>query len=256
MADRTYEALLIYSAWDEELAKKLWRTLQAKGLNITQHQDPDGPFLNTETVFDNMVNAIEMSDKILVFFTKKAVESGFVSLEIMLALEKSQRLGQMCLYLIALGLGEEEICSLKQGLLGSVPHIPVNVNIEGWEDNLLTGLRGINSLFTVKSTNFYYEKQLRSALLIRSSHSYRLYLSISILTLDAPIATKVDCFSRLLKCLRSLYGKQCGPNQTALIGPVCSGSTLFASILNLSVILGNYLQRTTSADNIFTCIFF
>ena len=32
-----------------------------------------------------------------------------------------------------------------------------------------------------------------------------------ILTLNAPIATKVVCFSRLLKCLRSLYGKQCGP---------------------------------------------
>ena len=26
-----------------------------------------------------------------------------------------------------------------------------------------------------------------------------------------PIATKVVCFSCLLKCLRSLYGKQCGP---------------------------------------------
>ena len=31
------------------------------------------------------------------------------------------------------------------------------------------------------------------------------------LTLKVPIATKVVCFSRLLKCLRSLYGKQCGP---------------------------------------------
>ena len=34
---------------------------------------------------------------------------------------------------------------------------------------------------------------------------------ISTLTLNAPISTKVVCFSRLLKCLRSLYGKQCGP---------------------------------------------
>ena len=41
------------------------------------------------------------------------------------------------------------------------------------------------------------------------------------------------------------------PDQTAPIGAVCSGSTLFASILNLSVMLGNYLQQTTSADNIF-----
>ena len=41
------------------------------------------------------------------------------------------------------------------------------------------------------------------------------------------------------------------PDQTAPIGPDCSGSTLFASILNLSVMLGNFLQQTTSADNIF-----
>ena len=38
------------------------------------------------------------------------------------------------------------------------------------------------------------------------------------------------------------------PNQTAPIGAVCSGSTLFASILNLSVMLGNFLQQKTSAD--------
>ena len=44
------------------------------------------------------------------------------------------------------------------------------------------------------------------------------------------------------------------PDQTALL--VCSGSTLFPSILNLSVMLGNYLQQTTSADDIFRCIFF
>ena len=45
-------------------------------------------------------------------------------------------------------------------------------------------------------------------------------------------------------------------NQTAPIGAVCSGSTLFASILNSSIILGNFLQQTTSADDIFKCIFF
>ena len=39
-------------------------------------------------------------------------------------------------------------------------------------------------------------------------------------------------------------------DQTAPIGAVSSGSTLFASILNLSVMLGNYLQQSTSADEI------
>ena len=46
------------------------------------------------------------------------------------------------------------------------------------------------------------------------------------------------------------------PDQPAPIGIVCFGSTLFASMLNLSVMLGNYLQQTTSADDIFRCIFF
>ena len=46
------------------------------------------------------------------------------------------------------------------------------------------------------------------------------------------------------------------PDQTAFIGAVFSGPRLFASILNLSVLLGNYLQQTTSADDIFRCIFF
>ena len=46
------------------------------------------------------------------------------------------------------------------------------------------------------------------------------------------------------------------PDQTAPIGAVCSGSTLFASTSNLSSMLGNSLQQTTSAGNIFRCIFF
>ena len=40
-------------------------------------------------------------------------------------------------------------------------------------------------------------------------------------------------------------------DQTAPIGAVCSGSMLFASILDSSVMLGNYLQQTTSTNNIF-----
>ena len=40
------------------------------------------------------------------------------------------------------------------------------------------------------------------------------------------------------------------PDQTA------PGSTLFTSIPNSSVMIGNYLQQTTSADDIFSCIFF
>ena len=46
------------------------------------------------------------------------------------------------------------------------------------------------------------------------------------------------------------------PYQTAPNGALSSGSTLFVSILNSSVMLGNYLQQMTSADDIYRCIFF
>ena len=41
------------------------------------------------------------------------------------------------------------------------------------------------------------------------------------------------------------------PEQTAPIGAVCSGSTLFASILNVLEMLGDYLQQTTFSDAFF-----
>ena len=60
--------------------------------------------------------------------------------------------------------------------------------------------------------------------------------------------------SRLLfssaEMFKNLFGKQCGPR----LDCSCSGSTLFASILNSSVMLGNYSQQTTSADDNFKCI--
>ena len=45
------------------------------------------------------------------------------------------------------------------------------------------------------------------------------------------------------------------PDQTALLGAVCSGSTLFASILNLSVMLGKYLQQTTQQTTFSDALF-
>ena len=41
-------------------------------------------------------------------------------------------------------------------------------------------------------------------------------------------------------------------DQTGPIGAVCSGSVLFASTLNSSVMIGNYLQQTTFSDAFFS----
>ena len=57
------------------------------------------------------------------------------------------------------------------------------------------------------------QQSIRSACAyVQSDQSLASRLSIlRLLNLNAPIATKVICFSRLLKCLRGLYGKQYGP---------------------------------------------
>ena len=65
----------------------------------------------------------------------------------------------------------------------------------------------------------------------------------TVLTLNAPIVTKVVCFSRLLKCLRSIYR-----SSLFWVHAVCF-------FTYSSVKLGNYLQQT-SADDIFRYIFF
>ena len=49
--------------------------------------------------------------------------------------------------------------------------------------------------------------------------------------------------------------KSVDPDQTTPIGAVCSGSTLIASIPNLSLMLGNDLQQTPLTEDIFRCIF-
>ena len=42
------------------------------------------------------------------------------------------------------------------------------------------------------------------------------------------------------------------PDPTTSVGAVCSGSKLFACILNKSVMLGNYLQQTTFQMHFFS----
>ena len=67
---------------------------------------------------------------------------------------------------------------------------------------------------------------------------------------------KSSAFSSAEMFKKPLWPNSVNPDQIAPIGAVCSGSTLFASILNASEMLGNCLQQTPSADDILRCILF
>ena len=80
-----------------------------------------------------------------------------------------------------------------------------------------------NKNYSMHNTDFLYKCHLAGIGELCEITRFYLhgFLSLTLLTPNAPITTKFICFSRLLKCLRSLYGKQCGPRSD------CSYSSLF-----------------------------
>ena len=69
----------------------------------------------------------------------------------------------------------------------------------------------------------------------------------ALLTLKAPITTKIACFCCLRKCFRSLLVKQCRSRSDC-----SSGSTLFASKLILVNNVSKYTQQLTLVDTIYS----
>ena len=116
-----------------------------------------------------------------------------------------------------------------------------------WSDKVNTNFKQQNSIIFSRTFLWYF---LVFHDMVNMINFQTLFFFSCQLTLNAPIATKVFCFSRLLKCLRSLYGKQCGPRSD------CSYRRLFWVQANSSVMQGNYLQQTTPAEDIFRCIIF
>ena len=78
--------------------------------------------------------------------------------------------------------------------------------------------RGINVFCSRTKHSAAYEAQIRIPSILSQAlyhcTPFKTWCKISLVynrLTNRPITTKVICFSHLLKCLRSLYGKQCGP---------------------------------------------
>ena len=83
---------------------------------------------------------------------------------------------------------------------------------------------------------------------------YRVQIQPLICAIPTPVNDHLDkCFDFEIIDVNPLCANR---NKSRLLFSSAEMSTLFASLLNLSVMLGNYLQQTTSADDIFRCIIF
>ena len=105
----------------------------------------------------------------------------------------------------------EHLCKILYFYLFQIslhnPCFSINTSSSGLGENQLFSQIGLyrGNVVAVKKLNKYHLN------LDNSDNIELTNVGHLILTLDAPIATKVVCFSRLMKCLRSLYGKQYGP---------------------------------------------
>ena len=79
------------------------------------------------------------------------------------------------------------------------------------------------------------------------------------LTLKLPITTIVICFVICLWFLQSLFANSVDPDQTAPLGAVWSGSTLFTSMLNrfekFARIFSRPHKQTTFSDTVFLAFY-
>ena len=103
---------------------------------------------------------------------------------------------------------------------------------------------------TIKSNKENYKRMMFAAL-----YEYLIHIGM---TLERNITNRNN--DHLLFLSAEMFQKPLANSverdQTAPLGADCSGSTLFASVLNSSVMFGSYLQQTTSADDIFRCSFY
>ena len=65
--------------------------------------------------------------------------------------------------------------------------------------------------FVLKNGRFVVKSVTHFSLMTFNFGFFSFIRPLTMFTLNAPIATKFVCFSRLLKCLGSIYVKQCGP---------------------------------------------
>ena len=75
--------------------------------------------------------------------------------------------------------------------------------------------------------------------------NFRPLTNLKVLTLKHQSLQKSSAFVVCWNILESYYSNSVGPDQTAPVGAVWSGSTLFASLLTLVTNVSLYMQQTT-----------
>ena len=147
-----YDVFLVHSSEDNAKAMQINEALKAKDMNTWAHYKEGNEFFVGKPIFDNIIYAVERSKIVLILVTKNALHSSWVTFEMILSFEKSNREKSMCARLVFEGVTEEEKKKFLTGDLELIPSVTIDFNKDKWVEELV---EKINGKLYVTYTGFY-----------------------------------------------------------------------------------------------------
>ena len=135
IANFEYDVFIIFATEDEPLARQVCEGLERNNKRCIA-QFKHEAFSIGQNVFDNVVKNVAKSKATLLLLTAKSMESHWVTLETILALEESTRSNKLRLRLLLYNVTETEINRLKRGVLSAVPPVKLDLNKDDWSQEL------------------------------------------------------------------------------------------------------------------------
>ncbi|WAR25073.1 hypothetical protein MAR_010777 [Mya arenaria] len=133
-----HDVFLIYAGKDEDIVRKIHKGLSEDlkpGLQCAAQFDPR-TFPTGRPVMASISKLINTSHRTALVLTQHALESPWINLETILAIEQSQHRqdNDLTLRLLLVNIEESEVKRLKRGQFKTIPHIPVDLNDVNWQE--------------------------------------------------------------------------------------------------------------------------
>ncbi|XP_045200282.2 uncharacterized protein LOC123554296 [Mercenaria mercenaria] len=127
---------LVFKSSDIDKISHVASALRSYSIRCIYDNNDHKVFPIGQIVFKSIVEGIENSEKTLLLLSRNSIDSTWVLLETVLALEQSKKRNELTLRIVLNGVNEHDIPFLKREFLASVPHRTLDFNKEGWEERL------------------------------------------------------------------------------------------------------------------------
>ncbi|KAL4220256.1 hypothetical protein ACF0H5_020663 [Mactra antiquata] len=135
-----YDIFIVHCSEDNAKAEIINNELKKVGKKTFAHYKEGAEFPAGRPVFDNIIHAVNYSKIVLLLLTKKALESNWVSFEVLISLEKSHRENALCVRLVFQGVSDEEKQDFLKGPLHLIPSVDLDFNDKDWLDKLVANI--------------------------------------------------------------------------------------------------------------------